>query len=133
MTGKKLSVADFHADAVLQAHLKRGREVARALDAGAESLPYAVSSTNIEFGSFMSELTPTRFELLRLTLQKTRSISELAQAVDRDPSAVSKDVARLKKLGLVRVEQVGDPRHGRKQMVVPVADSISINVRLTGD
>lgn len=133
MTGKKISVADFDRDATLQQHLKRGREVARALDAGADSLPYGVTSTNVEFGSFISQLTPERFELLRLTLRKTRSISELAQALHREPSAVSKDVARLKKLGLVRIEHVSDARHGRKQMVVPVADSISINVRLNGE
>ncbi len=127
---KKITLDDFLSDPELQERASRGREVARALDAGATSLPYAVTLTSLEFGSFISELTPKRFELLRLAVKKTRSISELAVAVSRDQSAVSKDIGRLKKLGLVRVEEVSNAGHGRKKMVIPVADSISINASL---
>ena len=127
---KKITLDDFLSEPELQERASRGREVARALDAGATSLPYAVTLTSLEFGSFISELTPKRFELLRLAVKKTRSISELAVAVSRDQSAVSKDIGRLKKLGLVRVEEVSNAGHGRKKMVIPVADSISINASL---
>ncbi|MCC7697090.1 ArsR family transcriptional regulator [Janthinobacterium sp. EB271-G4-7A] len=130
---KKITLADFLADPELQARASKGREVAKALDARARNLPYAVTLTSVEFGSFISELTPKRFELLRLAIKKTRSISELAAAVNREQSAVSKDVGRLKKLGLVRVEEVSNAGHGRKKMVIPVADSISINANLAGE
>lgn len=129
---KKVSVNDFLTDPELKVRASRGREVARALDERAPKLPYAVTLTSVEFGSFISELTPKRFELLRLTIKKTRSISELAVAVSREQSAVSKDVARLKKLGLVRVEEVSNAGHGRKKMVIPVADSIAITASLAG-
>ena len=129
---KKVTRADFLADPELQASASRGREVAKALDARAPELPYAVTLTSMEFGSFISELTPKRFELLRLAIKKTRSISELAVAVSREQSAVSKDIARLKKLGLVRIEEVSNAGHGRKKMVISVADSISITASLAG-
>lgn len=129
---KKVSLNDFLADSELQVRASKGRAVAKALDARAPNLPYAVTLTSLEFGSFISELTPKRFELLRLAIKKTRSISELALAVSREQSAVSKDVARLKKLGLVRVEEVSNAGHGRKKMVIPVADSISITASLAG-
>ena len=41
-------------------------EVARALDAHADSLPFARVLTSYEFEDFLSQLTPKRFELLRL-------------------------------------------------------------------
>lgn len=128
----KITLADFAADPELAARAGKGREVAKALDAGAPRLPHAVTFTSVEFAAFITELTPKRFELLRLAIKKTRSISELAMAVSREQSAVSKDVARLKKLGLVRVEEVSNAGHGRKKMVIPVADSISISASLAG-
>ena len=130
MTSKKISLPDFAADAMLQEHVTRGREVARALDANAPALPHALTFTSVEFGSFITELTPKRFALLRLVVKERRSISELAEAAHREQSAVSKDVARLKKLGLIRVEEVSNAGHGRKKMVIPVAHTISINANL---
>ena len=52
---------------------------------------------------------------------------ELAGASHRDQSSVSKDVARLQSLGLVRVEFVANAGHGRKKLVTPDAETISIN------
>ncbi|MDQ2990007.1 MAG: hypothetical protein M3R60_12975 [Pseudomonadota bacterium] len=126
----KIALEDFLADPELRERACKGREVAKALDARAPSLPHAVRFTSLEFGAFIAELTPKRFELLRLAIKKTRSISELAVAVSREQSAVSKDVGRLKKLGLVRVEEVSNAGHGRKKIVIPVAHSISINASL---
>lgn len=128
----KITLADFMADPELQERASKGREVARALDARAPKLPHAVTLTSVAFASFISELTPKRFELLRLAFKKRCSISELAVAVNREQSAVSKDVGRLKKLGLVTVEEVSNAGHGRKKMVIPVAESISITASLAG-
>ncbi|MCW8208089.1 ArsR family transcriptional regulator [Verminephrobacter aporrectodeae subsp. tuberculatae] len=127
MATKKISIEDFHNDPELHAHVARGREVALALDANAPKLPHAVTFKSLEFVAFVSEMTPKRVELLRAAIRKSRSISELAVAVHREQSAVSKDVARLTKLGLVKVQEVSNAGHGRKRIVVPVAESISIN------
>ena len=40
-------------------------------------------------------------------------------AAHRDQSAVSRDVAKLSKLGLVKVEVVVNEGHGRKKIVMP--------------
>jgi predicted transcriptional regulator len=102
MGKKKISVDDFNHDSELSAHSRKSKEVARALDANADSLPFARVLTSYEFEDFLSQLTPKRFELLRLASKGGRSIADLAAASHRDPSAVSKDVSRLSKLGLVR-------------------------------
>jgi predicted transcriptional regulator len=130
-TRNKITVDDFKNDPALREHIARGREVARALDSKAAILPYSIVLKSHEFGEFVSALTPKRYELLRLAFKgKHRSISELAAAVHREQSAVSKDVARLTELGLVKVEEVSNSGHGRKKIVVPVAETISINVDL---
>jgi predicted transcriptional regulator len=125
---RKMTLDDFAKDKTLREHARRSKEVARALDAKADVLPY--SFTSVEFEQFVTELTPKRFELLRLTLKRHRSIGDLAAALNRDQSAVSRDVAKLQKLGLVRVEKVANPGHGQMKVVAPVAARIAIDARL---
>ncbi len=130
MSKKKISVNDFKSDQTLSQHLRQSKQVARALDAKARTLPYAKVFTSYEFEEFLSQLTPKRFELLRLASKGGRSIADLAAASHRDPSAVSKDVARLSKLGLVRVDAVQNDGHGQKKIVTPVATTISISASI---
>lgn len=130
MSKQKITVDDFKQDAVLSEHARKSKELARALDAKADSLPYTRVLTSYEFEDFLSQLTPKRFELLRLASKGRRSIADLAAAAHRDPSAVSKDVSRLTKLGLVKVELVQNEGHGQKKIVSPVATTISINASI---
>lgn len=130
MSKQKISVNDFKQDALLQAHTRKSKEVARALDVNADALPYSRVLTSYEFEDFLSQLTPKRFELLRLASKGGRSIADLAAAAHRDPSAVSKDVNRLSKLGLVKVVMVQNDGHGQKKIVSPVATTISINASI---
>ena len=78
----------------------------------------------------MIALTPKRFELLRLATTRNRSIKELARASQRDRGAVSRDVAKLKQLGLVKVESVVNPGHGRVKIVAPVTTTVAFEVKL---
>ena len=130
MTKQIISADDFKQNAKLSAHARKSKDVARALDQKAESLPYSKVLTSYEFEEFLSQLTPKRFELLRLASKGGRSIADLAAAAHRDPSAVSKDVSRLTKLGLVKVERVQNDGHGQKKIVSPVATTISINASI---
>lgn len=130
MTKPKITLADFAKSPVLQEHARKSRAVARALDEKADVLPYAKTFTSYEFEDFLSQLTPKRFELLRLASKGRRSIADLATAAHRDQSAVSRDVAKLSKLGLVKVELVPNEGHGRKKIVMPVATTISINASI---
>jgi predicted transcriptional regulator len=74
----------------------------------------------------LDTLTPKRLELLRLSKAGNRKIAELAIAAHRDPSAVSKDIARLVDLGLVSVVVETNAGHGVKKIVRPVAENIEI-------
>lgn len=131
MTRPTITLADFAKSPVLQDHARKSRAVARALDDKADVLPYARTFTSFEFEDFLSQLTPKRFELLRLASKGRRSIADLATAAHRDQSAVSRDIAKLSKLGLVKVEVVPNEGHGRKKIVMPVATTISINASIT--
>ncbi|MDZ4128954.1 MAG: MarR family transcriptional regulator [Hydrogenophaga sp.] len=126
----KISLENFAKDKTLSEHKRRSLEVARALDAKADVLPHARTFTSIEFEAFVTELTPKRFELLRLAIKRSRSIGDLATASHRDQSAVSRDVAKLQKLGLVKVESVANPGHGLMKIVTPVATRIAIDASL---
>lgn len=126
MTGK-ISKADFTGSKALRQHAQRSRDVARALDALADALPHARWLISIDMEEFVTQLTPKRFELLRLAVKRRRSINELASASRREPSAVSRDVATLQKLGLVRVELVANPGHGQMKIVTSVATRFAID------
>lgn len=129
-TTQKISLKDFESSRVLSRHSARSREVARALDAGAKVLPHAQVFTSFEFEEFITQLTPKRFQLLRLAAKGGRSIADLAESSKRDRAAVSKDVAKLQKLGLVKVDSVANVGHGMKKIVSPVANTISINAAI---
>lgn len=130
MTKQKITLADFAKNPVLQEHSRKSKAIARALDEKADRLLYAKTFTSFEFEDFLSQLTPKRFELLRLASKGRLSIAELATAAHRDQSAVSRDVAKLSQLGLVEVEVVTNEGHGRKKIVLPVAATISINASI---
>ena len=130
MTKQKISFADFAGSPVLKAHSTKSKKVARALDEKAQSLPYSRVFTSMEFEDFLTQLTPKRFELLRIASKGRHSIADLAIASQRNPSAVSRDVSKLSELGLVKVESVTNEGHGRKKVVMSVANTISINASI---
>jgi predicted transcriptional regulator len=130
MTKQKITLADFAKNPVLKAHSANSKAVARALDTQAESLPYSKVFTSLEFEDFLTQLTPKRFELLRIASKGRHSIADLAIASHRNPSAVSRDVSRLSALGLVKVESVSNEGHGQKKVVMPVASTIFINASI---
>jgi hypothetical protein len=130
MSKRKISIEDFKNNRILSLHVRKSKEVARALDDQSETLPYSKVFNSYEFEDFLSQLTPKRFELLRLASKGGRSIADLAAASHRDPSAVSKDVVRLSKLGLVTVEAVQNDGHGQKKIVTTIATTISINATI---
>lgn len=130
MKKQRLSLADFAKSPMLKAHSSRSKRVARALDEKADSLPYAKVFTSFEFEDFLAQLTPKRFELLRIASKGRHSIADLASASQRNPSAVSRDVAKLSELGLVKVQSVTNEGHGLKKVVMPVASTISISASI---
>lgn len=122
----KVTLEDFK---IFDKRASQGLAVARALD-DEKPIPYSVTIRAHKFEDFLNTLTPKRFQLLRLSKAGKRSISELAVAAHRDPSAVSKDIAKLVDLGLVSVVIESNAGHGVKKIVRPVAENIEISALL---
>jgi predicted transcriptional regulator len=125
---KKIQASDF--DACNQ-RFQRGLEVARALDAKApmpHSTVIQVAARDVE--EFFAAMTPKRFELLKLSKQASHSITDLAKATRRAPSAVSRDISKLASLGLVRVIETPNTGHGIKKIVQPIAAHVEIKADL---
>ena len=66
-------------------------------------------------------LTAERVRLLRKAKAGAAPVAELASALKRDVRAVSRDVDRLEKAGLLRTSFETNPGHGRRKVVEPVA------------
>jgi predicted transcriptional regulator len=118
----KVTLDDFE---MFDARAAAGRAVAHAID-NTMPIPYSVTIRAHKFEDFIATLTPKRFQLLRLSKTGKRSIAELAVAAHRDPSAVSKDIAKLVDLGLVKVVVESNAGHGTKKIVRAVAENIEI-------
>ena len=122
----KLTLQDFE---IFDERASKGLAVARAID-HAQPIPHSVTIRAHTFADFLATLTPKRFEILRLSKNGKHSIAELAVAAHRDPSAVSKDVAKLVDLGLVSVVIETNAGHGVKKIVRPVAENIEISAAI---
>lgn len=121
-SSKKLTLDDFK---VFDERAEEGRAIARAID-NKTPIPHAVTILEHNFEEFLENLTPKRYALLRLSKTGGRSITQLAAAANRDPSAVSKDIAKLVELGLVTVVTEANAGHGVKKIVRRVAENIEI-------
>lgn len=107
----------------------RGLAVARAID-HVKPIPHSVTIRAHQLADFLAKLTPKRIQLLQLSKSGNHSIAELAIAANRDPSAVSKDIAKLVDLGLVSVVIERNAGHGVKKVVRPVAENIEISASI---
>lgn len=103
----------------------RGREIARKIDRG-EPLQPEYTLTFEDPADMFAVMSPARLELFRAAKKGPSSITAIAQRLKRDRSSVKKDVDILVAAGLLDVEQVPLPGHGRQKFVRAVADSINL-------
>lgn len=96
--------------------LARARKVDRK-----EPLAPEVSITFDDPIAMAEILTVQRVRLVQQVRTQAASISDLAKTLKRDPSAVRKDVLKLKRVGVIKTEQRVNPGHGRVQFVMPAA------------
>lgn len=99
---------------------RRVRENARKLDRG-EDIEPGITITFEDPLEMLEILTSERVRLLRKTKSGALPIANLATQLRRDIRAVSRDVARLEKAGLLRTSYRTNPGHGRFKVVEPVA------------
>jgi predicted transcriptional regulator len=69
----------------------------------------------------MECLTAQRMRLCQVARKKRLSIAALAVELGRNRGSVTRDVNRLKQLGLIRLREEVNPGHGVVQIVEPVA------------
>ncbi len=75
-------------------------------------------------------LTVQRVRLCQVVRKKRLSISALAEELGRNRGSVTRDVNKLKGLGLLRLREQVNPGHGVVQIVEPVAQRFEMRIAL---
>lgn len=104
---------------------RRGKRLSKLADAG-QPLPAQHVVSFEDPADMLSLLTPAKLELLRSVKKAPASITIIAARLQRDRSAVKRDVDQLESAGLVIVETKTLPGHGRMKEVRPVARSFRL-------
>ena len=99
---------------------RRAGEHARRLDRGVSLAP-EITVTFESVGDMLRVLSAERVRLLRVARERATPISVLANGLDRDTRAVSRDVDLLESFGLLRTRYETNPGHGRRRIVEPRA------------
>jgi len=93
---------------------------ARKLDRG-EPLAEEIRITFEDPADLLRLLTEQRVRVLNAVRRQPSGVSDLARLLNRDRSAVDRDVKVLAEFGLVRTHEQVNPGHGRKRVVEPLA------------
>lgn len=112
-----------------KAFFERGKKIARAADARQVISEEKVISFE-DPADLLHLLTKARLALLQIVLERPLSITEIAERIGRDRSAVKRDIDLLADSGLVIVESKPLPGHGRKKEVRPAAHSLRLEAVL---
>ncbi|OFZ70175.1 MAG: transcriptional regulator [Betaproteobacteria bacterium RBG_16_58_11] len=108
---------------------KRGRKVAKLADLGAHLTDERIISFE-DPADLLRLLTTARLALFRAIKERPGSITDMAERLHRDRSAVKRDVDELEKVGLVRVEPKTLPGHGRMKEVSVAANQFRLEAQL---
>lgn len=110
-------------------HVRRSRERNRRRELGERLEPEKII-TFADPVMMVECLTAQRMRLVETARKKRLSISALADELGRNRGAVTRDVNKLKKLGLIRLREKINPGHGIVQLVEPVAKKIEMRATL---
>lgn len=112
-----------------EAFFERGRKLARLADRGGRIPPsFVVAFDDVE--SLLQVLTTKRVLLLRQVRTAPGSITDLARKLNRDRSAVTRDVQALERVGVLRVTEKPLPGHGKQKWIASVARDIHLTAQL---
>ena len=78
----------------------------------------------------VSFLTPHRIRLYREVKERPLSVTDLAKALDRNRSAVSRDVKALQEQRLVKLTRTVNPGHGMVTVVSARAKHVELRAHL---
>ncbi len=115
----------------VNAFFERGRKLARLADRGHPIPPSRLVAFD-DAESLLHVLTEKRLRLLKQVKAGPASIAGLARKLNRDRSAVTRDVQLLdlERFGVVQVTERVFPGHGRQKWITPVAHDIRLTAQL---
>ena len=113
----------------VETFFERGRKLAEAADLGA-AIPSSRVVAFEDVESLLHVLTEKRVLLLKQIKETPTSISLLAKKLNRDRSAVTRDVQLLERFGVVEVTDKPLPGHGRQKWITPLAAEIQLTAIL---
>ena len=108
---------------------ERGRRLAKAAGRG-DAIPSSRVVAFEDVESLLHVLTEKRVLLLRQIKKTPTSISLLAKKLNRDRSAVTRDIQVLERFGVVQVTEKPLPGHGRQKWITPLAGEIRLTAVL---
>ncbi len=112
-----------------QDFFKRGRQLAKAADRG-ERLPLERIISFEDPSDVMKLITAGRLALIRTVKESPGSITEIAERLHRDRSAVKRDIDELERAGLLTVADKVLPGHGRMKEVRATAQRFSLQAEV---
>lgn len=115
--------------ATAEEFFKRGRRVAKLADRGERLAEEQIISFE-DPGDVLRLLTTARLALFRTIKDRPGSITDVAERLHRDRSAVKRDVDALEKVGLVRVNPKVLPGHGLMKEVSVTAKRFRLEAHL---
>lgn len=107
----------------------RGRATARATDAGGKLSASKLISFE-DAADLVKLMSSARLALLRAVKEAPGSITEIAQRLQRDRSAVTRDVAQLQNAGLLSVQVQPLAGHGRMKFVRATAQRFRLQAEV---
>jgi predicted transcriptional regulator len=101
----------------------RGKKIAKLADQG-KRIPHERTISFEDPEDLARLITTAKLVLFREVRECPGSITDLSQRLHRDRSAVKRDVDELERIGLVEVEDMPFPGHGRRKEVRAVAEQV---------
>jgi len=102
---------------------KRGKEIAKLADQG-KRIPRERIISFEDPEDLARLITTAKLVLFREVRECPGSITDLSQRLHRDRSAVKRDIDELERFGLVEVEDMPFPGHGRRKEVRAIAEQV---------
>ncbi len=102
---------------------KRGEKLAKLADQG-KRMPRERIIAFEDPEDLARLITTAKLVLFREVRECPGTITDLSHRLHRDRSAVKRDIDELERIGLVEVEEMPFPGHGRKKEVRAVAEQV---------
>ncbi|MGD0732181.1 MAG: hypothetical protein ABR956_13045 [Terracidiphilus sp.] len=109
----------------VEGHVRRSLERAQKMGRR-ERLPAQKVLTFEDPLLMLQCLTAQRIRLCQVARKRRLSVSALALELGRNRGSVTRDVNKLRALGLIRIREQVNPGHGVVQIVEPVAQKFDL-------